>query len=98
VLLDEPASGLDLPGREDLLSALERLATEDAKRASITVAHHLEELPATTTHVALLRDGRLVAAGPTDLLHDEAALTACFGRPVRVHEADGRWWARAARD
>jgi iron complex transport system ATP-binding protein len=95
LLLDEPASGLDLPGRADLLTALEQLPAHDPTLATITVAHHLEELPATTTHVALLRDGRFVATGPADLLHDSDALTACFGRPVRAFAVDGRWYAAA---
>ena len=97
LLLDEPASGLDLPGRADLLSALEQLPAHDRELTSITVAHHLEELPATTTHVALLRDGRFVATGPADLLHDADALSKCFGREVRAFAVDGRWYAAASR-
>jgi iron complex transport system ATP-binding protein len=95
LLLDEPASGLDLPGRADLLTALEQLPAHDPSLTTITVAHHLEELPATTTHVALLREGRFVATGPADLLHDSAALSACFGRQVRAFAVDGRWYAAA---
>jgi iron complex transport system ATP-binding protein len=95
LLLDEPASGLDLPGRADLLTALEQLPAHDPTLTSITVAHHLEELPATTTHVALLRDGRFVATGPADLLHDQDALSSCFGRKVRAFAVDGRWYAAA---
>ncbi len=95
LLLDEPAAGLDLPGRADLLAALERLPAQDRALATVTVAHHLEELPATTTHVALLRDGRLVGTGAADLLHDGAALSACFGRPVRAFNVAGRWYAAA---
>ena len=95
LLLDEPAAGLDLPGRADLLDALEQLPAHDPALTSITVAHHLEELPATTTHVALLRDGRFVATGTADLLHDSSALSECFGRPVRAFAVDGRWYAAA---
>src|SRR4051794_5068261 len=95
LLLDEPAAGLDLPGRADLLAAFEQLPTHDPTLTSITVAHHLEELPATTTHVALLRDGRFVATGPAALLHDGDALSECFGRKVRAFAVDGRWYAAA---
>jgi iron complex transport system ATP-binding protein len=95
LLLDEPASGLDLPGRADLLAAVEATAAEEPQLASITVAHHLEELPATTTHVALMRDGRFVAQGDVGLLGDEAALSDCFGRSVRAHRIEGRWFATA---
>jgi iron complex transport system ATP-binding protein len=97
LLLDEPADGLDLPGRADLLSALEAAATADASLASVTVVHHLEELPASTTHVALLRDGRLTAQGDVSLLGDATALSDCFGRSVRAFTVDGRWFASAVR-
>jgi iron complex transport system ATP-binding protein len=96
LLLDEPASGLDLPGRADLLAAVEATAAEEPALASITVAHHLEELPATTTHVALMREGRFVGQGDVALLGDEAALSDCFGRSVRAHRIDGRWFAIAS--
>jgi iron complex transport system ATP-binding protein len=56
--------------------------------------HHLEELPASTTHALLLRDGSVVAAGPADLLADDA-LSRTFGLPVRVTRSNGRWWAVA---
>ncbi|HVT22299.1 MAG TPA: ATP-binding cassette domain-containing protein [Mycobacteriales bacterium] len=93
LLLDEPAAGLDLPGRADLLAALEATAAGEPRLASITVAHHLEELPANTTHVALMRDGRFVGQGDVSLLGDEFTLSACFGRTVRAHQMDGRWFA-----
>jgi iron complex transport system ATP-binding protein len=95
LLLDEPAAGLDLPGRADLLAAMESAARAEPALASIVVAHHLEELPATTTHVALIRDGRLLAQGDVGLLHDSQALSECFGRPVSAFEHDGRWFAIA---
>jgi iron complex transport system ATP-binding protein len=95
LLLDEPAAGLDLPGRADLLASLEQLARTDDALATLCVVHHLEELPATTTHVALLRAGRFVATGPAALLGDSDSLSACFGREVRAFTVDGRWYASA---
>jgi iron complex transport system ATP-binding protein len=97
LLLDEPADGLDLPGRADLLSALETAAAADPALASVTVVHHLEELPGSTTHVALLRGGRLTARGGVALLGDGDQLSACFGRQVRAFTVDGRWFASAVR-
>jgi iron complex transport system ATP-binding protein len=95
LLLDEPAAGLDLPGRADLLRAMETAAASEPALASVVVAHHLEELPATTSHVALLRDGRLVSQGDVSLLGDSAALSECFGRAVKAFTVDGRWFALA---
>ena len=91
LLLDEPADGLDLPGREALLAAVESLDG----LAVVTVTHHLEELPASTTHALLLRAGRPVAAGAAGAVLADGPLSACFGVPVSVRRADGRWTARA---
>jgi iron complex transport system ATP-binding protein len=94
-LLDEPADGLDLPGREALLAAVESLAGDLPAPAVVTVTHHLEELPASTTHALLLRSGRVVACGAApDVLADEP-LSECFGVPVTVTRAGSRWSARA---
>ena len=57
LLLDEPADGLDLPGREALLAALAMLAGEQPAPAVVLVTHHLEELPPTITHALLLATG-----------------------------------------
>jgi iron complex transport system ATP-binding protein len=126
LLLDEPADGLDLPGREALLAALATLAGDEAGAAErpaagptsgaaarppaadaarrppagpapavVTVTHHLEELPASTTHALLLRDGRVVAAGPADAVLADAPLSACFDTPVTVRRDGGRWTAQA---
>jgi iron complex transport system ATP-binding protein len=95
LLLDEPATGLDLPAREALLAALATLATSRPDLATILVSHHLEELPPTTTHALLLRDGAIIAAGPAHQTLTTPLVSAAFGFPVTVHHAAGRWTARA---
>ena len=95
LLLDEPADGLDLPGREALLAALARLAGEQPAPAVVLVTHHLEELPPTITHALLLRGGRAVACGAAPDVLTAESLSACFGVPVEVTRAEGRWTARA---
>lgn len=96
LLLDEPATGLDLTAREALLAALGALDGARPSLASVLVTHHLEELPASTTHAMLLRDGGVVAAGPVAEALSSATISACFGLKVRVEAAGGRWFARAA--
>jgi len=96
LLLDEPTSGLDLPGREALLTAVASIAAAEPETATVTVTHHVEELPPSTTHALLLRDGEVVAIGPADEVIESAALSDCFGTPVRVDRIEGRWMARAA--
>jgi iron complex transport system ATP-binding protein len=97
LLLDEPASGLDLPAREALLAALDRLEHLRPGLATITVTHHVEEIAASTTHALLLRAGRVVAAGPAAEVLTGEHLLACFAMRVEVHRLDGRWaaWAPA---
>ena len=94
LLLDEPAAGLDLGGREDLVSTLSLLASAQSSPATVLVSHHVEEIPPNFTHAMLLRDGQVVAAGPMAEVITEANLTATFRMPlVLTHEA-GRYAAR----
>jgi iron complex transport system ATP-binding protein len=95
LLFDEPAAGLDLPGREALLAAMEAAAGADGAPTSLLATHHLEELPPSTTHAALLRDGELVASGAVEDVLTDAALSDCFGVPISVARRAGRWSAVA---
>jgi iron complex transport system ATP-binding protein len=96
LLLDEPAVGLDLAAREALVAALDRLSEERPGLTSILVTHHVEEIPRTTTHALLLRQGRAVAAGPIHLTLTSENLSTSFGLPVVCEARDGRFFARAA--
>jgi iron complex transport system ATP-binding protein len=96
LLLDEPAAGLDLPGREALIAAIEEGAGSQ-EATTILVTHHLEEVPPSTSHVLLLRDGRAVAAGSIERTLDDGSLSETFGIDLRVGRGDDRWFARAAR-
>ena len=58
--------------------------------------HHLEELPASTTHALLLRDGRQVVAGPVAETLAEEPLSECLGIRVTV-VAPGRALGRDRR-
>lgn len=95
LLLDEPATGLDLAAREKLLSAIDRLRSEVPDLASVLVTHHLEDLPASTTHAMLLRDGESTAAGEVEATLTSQTISDCFDHPVRVHRNAGRWSAVA---
>ena len=95
LLLDEPGSGLDLEGRETLLAALGRVVSDERELTVVLTTHHLEELPPTTTHALLLRDGRIVSAGPADETLTAASLGTCFGLQVQVARSGGRWHATA---
>ncbi len=95
LLLDEPALGVDLPGREALVAALDELAATPDAPATVQVAHTLEELPSTTSHALLLRDGVAVACGPAEAVLSDEGLSSCFGIECRVTRQDGRYSAHA---
>ncbi len=95
LVLDEPAAGLDLPGRELLLRAFDDAVRRHDLLTTITATHHLEELSARTTHALLLRDGAVVAAGPLRESLTDGSLSACFGMALRLEQADGRYFVRA---
>ncbi|MEV8633753.1 ATP-binding cassette domain-containing protein [Streptosporangium sp. NPDC051023] len=95
LLFDEPATGLDLAAREQLLSSIDILRHEHPSLATVLVTHHLEELPASTTHAMLLRRGRCLASGPVADVLTTGRISACFDHPVRITRSDGRWSAKA---
>jgi iron complex transport system ATP-binding protein len=95
MLLDEPAAGLDLGGREDLVRRLGELAADTEAPAMVLVTHHVEEIPPGFTDVLMIRDGRVVAAGPIPLTLTADNLTATFGLPLVLEQHGQRYSARA---
>lgn len=97
LLLDEPAAGLDLGGREELVARLSDLAADPDAPASVLVTHHVEEIPPGFSHCLLLSEGRVVAAGllPDVLTADN--LSAAFGQSIALDILDGRYFARRTR-
>jgi iron complex transport system ATP-binding protein len=93
LLLDEPGGGLDLPGRETLLASLDRVARLQPSLAMVITTHHLEELPASTSHALLLREGSAVAAGPVEETLADGPLSECFGMALAVTRSGGRFSA-----
>ncbi|UYM04977.1 ABC transporter ATP-binding protein [Solicola gregarius] len=96
MLLDEPAAGLDLGAREDLVSTLAGLAADPAAPAIVLVSHHVEEIPPGFTHVLMLRHGRVVAAGPIGSTLNDDTLTSTFETPLTITQHSGRFAARRA--
>jgi iron complex transport system ATP-binding protein len=95
LLLDEPASSLDLGGREDLLVRLERLAKDPLAPATVIVTHHVEEIPIGTTHALLLKDGEVIAQGAVDRVITNSFMSQAYGLQININYDDGRYFARA---
>ena len=97
LLFDEPTTGLDVAAREQLLETIDALSLRSPELSTLLVTHHLEEIPETTTHAALISDGRLTAAGPIVEVLTSEQVSAAFDHPIEVGFADRRWSARAVR-
>ncbi|MEU6130164.1 ABC transporter ATP-binding protein [Saccharopolyspora sp. NPDC047091] len=94
LLLDEPAAGLDLGGREDLVARLSALALDPDAPASVLVTHHVEEIPPGFTHGLLLRDGMIVAQGMLDDVLTEDNLAKTFDQDLELQRSGDRFFAR----
>ena len=98
LLLDEPAAGLDLGGREELVARLADLAADPDAPATVLVTHHVEEIPQGFSHCLLLSEGKAVATGLlTDVLTSEN-LSKAFGQSITLEFIDGRYFARRTRN
>jgi iron complex transport system ATP-binding protein len=94
LLLDEPAAGLDLGAREDLLVRLTGLAAGPTPAIAL-VTHHLEEIPAGFDRALILAAGRVLANGPIETIVTGPNLSAAFGLGLQVDARAGRYSARA---
>ncbi|MFC4602356.1 ABC transporter ATP-binding protein [Rhodococcus kronopolitis] len=97
LLLDEPAAGLDLGGREDLVARLTDLALDPDAPAIVLITHHVEEIPPGFTHAMLLKEGGVVAQGLIEDVITSANLSEAFCQEIALDHVDGRYFARRAR-
>ena len=95
LLLDEPAAGLDLAGREDLLARLDTLAVDPFAPTTVLVTHHVEEIPASFSHVLLLRGGQVLGAGPMAETLTQESLSETFAMSLTLEPRAGRFFAYA---
>ena len=96
LLLDEPAAGLDLGGREDLLKRFANFAADPTSPASILVTHHIEEVPQGTTHALVLKDGKVAVSGPISQVITSEHMSAIFETPIEVTFDGKRFFARSS--
>ncbi|KUI25177.1 iron ABC transporter ATP-binding protein [Mycobacterium sp. IS-1496] len=97
LLLDEPAAGLDLGGREELVARLADLAADPDAPAMVLVTHHVEEIPPGFSHCLILSEGQIVAAGLLPDVLTAENLSKAFGQQIALDVIDGRYFARRTR-
>ncbi|MEC9326023.1 MAG: ABC transporter ATP-binding protein [Actinomycetota bacterium] len=97
LLLDEPAAGLDLGGREELVARLSDLADDPDAPALVLVTHHVEEIPPVFTHCLILAEGEVVDSGLLPDVLTAENLSKAFGQSIALDYIDGRYFARRTR-
>lgn len=97
LLLDEPAAGLDLGGREELVARLADLAADPDAPALVLVTHHVEEVPPGFSHCLLLSEAQVIASGLLSDVLTAENLSAAFGQRIALDVVDGRYFARRVR-
>ncbi len=96
LLLDEPTARLDLGGRENLIRLLHAFAIDNPQLPSVVVTHHVDEIPISTTHCALMRDGKIISSGSLRETLTSDSLSECFGTSLLLEQrANGRLTAYA---
>jgi iron complex transport system ATP-binding protein len=95
LLMDEPAAGLDLGGREDLLQRISKFAEDPSSPVTVMVTHHLEEIPRGTSHLLALKDGRSFVQGPIHEVMTSEMLSDLYEVPMKLEVVDGRYFARS---
>lgn len=93
LLLDEPAAGLDLGGREDILQRITTYTSDENAPATIIVTHHIEEIPSGTTHALLLKEGRALFAGTIAEVLTESTINEVFGVSISLTFNGRRYFA-----
>ena len=93
LLLDEPAAGLDLGGREDILQRITTYTSDDNAPATIIVTHHIEEIPAGTTHALMLKDGKALYVGSISDVLTERNINEVFGVNISLTFNGRRYFA-----
>jgi iron complex transport system ATP-binding protein len=90
LILDEPCAGLDPVARENFLLFLDRLARRRGAPSLVLVTHHVDEIMPAFTHALLLREGRVVTAGPRAATLTSRTLSHTFDSPMRLARTGDR--------
>lgn len=89
LLLDEPASALDLKHRMQLARALRRLSDQRGV-AALMVTHDLMFLDSVADFVFAMKSGRIVSMGGPESVLVEEVLTDVYDAPVRAERSRDR--------
>lgn len=91
LILDEPCAGLDPAAREHFLQFLQRLGAQKNSPTLVLVTHHVEEIMPVFSHVLILKNGRVLAAGRKAAVLTTTVLSRTFTAKLKLKPAAGRY-------
>lgn len=92
MIMDEPCAGLDLYEREHLLSDLRTFRDQGIQMVYVT--HHIEEIVPVFSHVLLIHEGRIVAAGKKEDVLTREKIRDAYQVDVEIDWRGGRPWIK----
>lgn len=91
LILDEPCAGLDPAARESFLQFLESLGRSKNAPTLVLVTHHVEEIMPVFSHVLVLKEGRILAAGEKNKTLSSNTLSEAFNAKIRLERRRNRY-------
>jgi len=91
LILDEPCAGLDPAARENFLQFLQRLGRKKNAPTLVLVTHHVEEIMPVFSHLLVLKNGSVLAAGKKVDVLNSKNLSRAFTTHTRLRRTGGRY-------
>jgi iron complex transport system ATP-binding protein len=91
LILDEPCAGLDPAAREHFLQFIQRLGKSKNAPTLVLVTHHVEEIMPVFSHVLLLKNGGVLAAGKKTLVLDSKNMSLAFNARMQLQRSGRRF-------
>ncbi len=91
LILDEPCAGLDPAAREHFLQFIQRLGSSRQAPTLVLVTHHVEEIMPVFSHVLLLKNGGVLAAGERGAVLDSRSMSSAFHARMQLKRRGNRY-------
>ena len=94
LILDEPCAGLDPAAREHFLQFIQRLGAQKNSPTLVLVTHHVEEIMPVFSHLLVLKNGRVLAAGEKADALNSKNLSSAFHSRMQLQRTGNRYALR----
>jgi iron complex transport system ATP-binding protein len=91
LILDEPCAGLDPAAREHFLQFVQRLGAQKNSPTLVLVTHHVEEIMPVFSHLLVLKNGKVLAAGEKSAVLNSRNLSSAFNVQMALKQKKKRY-------